>query len=165
MADDGDDLPAQGLVGPVQGGEDGLGGIAAALRFPAHDPAHFRDVLDARAHVALEVRESDLAEIGTVLAPLGDPIAVAEQGPEARRAENLAPGFLAALRKAPPRKRTTSGSVIEAALGVEIARAEAAQAKAGRFEDGGDTRHPGGSRDLSSRSHGRVSPRSRPSPG
>jgi hypothetical protein len=61
-------------------------------------PAHFGNAGYAGFHVALEISEADLAEELAALAILDNPIAIAEQGPEARCAEHAPPGIFRTQR-------------------------------------------------------------------
>src|SRR3546814_6597253 len=76
-------------------------GIAAAVAPGVEHPASFRNALDRRGEISVEIGEADVAD-ETVAVPVIDrPIAVAQHRPEAARAQDARPDLLAGEGLAP----------------------------------------------------------------
>src|SRR3546814_5592865 len=130
-------------------------GIAAAVAPGVEHPAHFRNALDRRGEISVEIGEADVAD-ETVAVPVIDrPIAVAQHRPEAARAQDARPDLLTGEGLAPD-VTNDLGIAPHRGGGVEIVRRRRAQEEAlGRKDrDAAVTsRHPGECRGLSTRGH------------
>ena len=81
-------------VGPSEGPEYGLGGVAATGRLGREYPADLRVVAERRTHGAPRVGKADIGEVAPRSLLLDRPIAVSHHGPMAGIAEEARPGFL-----------------------------------------------------------------------